>query len=157
MAALYVCLCAILPGANDASLDAFLVRVEATTWPTETKKAPARIERDAAGRIIGLRLDGVQLRSGDIDQIGRLTHLDRLSLNRTAINDHDLVQLATLRNLRALTLNQTSIGDPGIEALVEFPKLRTLCLGGVKASPEAVKALKAKRKGLQLGYVQAKD
>ena len=157
MAAWFVCLCAILPAANDASLDAFLVRVEATAWPTETKKAPARIERDADGRIVGLRLDGVQLRSGDIDQIGRLTHLDRLSLNRTAINDHDLVKLATLRNLRALTLNQTSIGDSGIEALVEFPKLRTLCLGGVKASPEAVSALKAKRKGLQLGYSQAKD
>jgi hypothetical protein len=157
MAALYVCLCAILTAGSDASLDAFLVRVEATAWPTAVRKVPPRIERDDEGTIVGLRLDGVKLRPGDIQVISTLTHLVRLSLNRTAVKDEELKQLATLRSLRSLTLNNTSIGDRGIEALAEFPNLRWLCLGGVEASPQSVRALKDKRGELQLGYFQSKD
>jgi hypothetical protein len=155
MTALYVCLCAILPTAS-GSLDAFLIRVEATAWPTETKHVPARVEHDN-GNIVGLRLDGVKLQPGDVHLITTLTHLDRLSLSRTAVNDDDLKELATLRSLRSLSLNYTSIGDRGVEALAEFPNLRRLCLFEVKATPESVQALKAKRKKLQLGYFQSKD
>jgi Leucine Rich Repeat (LRR) protein len=157
MAALFVCLCLIVRASNDASLDAFLVRVEATPWPIETTKVPARVELDDDGNIVGLRLDGVQLTSEDIERITTLAHLERLSLNRTGVKDADLKKLATLRHLRAITLNQTGIGDEGIAALAEFPSLRTLCLGGVKATPQAVRALKAKNKRLQLGYFQSKD
>jgi hypothetical protein len=135
----------------------FLVRVEATAWTTPTKQAPARIGRDDDGNVVTLRLDGVKLRSGDIDHVCRLSHLERLSLNRTSITDHDLRKLTRLRHLRGLSLNQTVIGDSGIEALAEFPSLRTLCLFGTKATHESVRALKARRKGLQLGYVQSKD
>jgi Leucine Rich repeat len=156
MGALYACFCAILPAGAD-SLDAFLVRVKATAWPVQTKTAPARIERDDVGNIVGLRLDGVRLQPGDIEQITSFTHLDRLSLNRTTINDDDLRKLATLRKLRSLTLNNTSIGDKGVEALADFPNLRRLCLGGVKATHQSVRELKAKRKELQLGYVQSKE
>jgi hypothetical protein len=157
MAALFVCLCVITAASNDESLAAFLVRVEATPWPTETTKVPTRVERDDDGNVVGLRLDGVQLSSSDIEQITALTHLDRLSLNRTAVKDEDLKKLARLSHLRAITLNHTGIGDEGVAALAEFRSLRTLCLGGVKATPQAVRALKAKNRRLQLGYFQSTD
>ena len=118
---------------------------------------PPRVQRGDQGNIVGLLLDGVKLEPGDVQLITTLTHLDRLSLNRTAVKDEDLKELATLRNLRSLTLNNTSIGDRGVEALAEFPSLRRLCLGGVKATPESVQALKARRKRLQLGYFPSKD
>jgi hypothetical protein len=114
MAALLVSLCLITRASNDASLDDFLVRAEATPWPIETKKVQARIERNDDGEIVGLRLDGVRLEPGDIDLVASLGLLERLSLNRTTITDDGLTKLAELRRLRGLSLNHTLVTDRGI-------------------------------------------
>jgi hypothetical protein len=157
MAAIFVCLCAITAALSNASLDAFLVRVEATPWPIETKKAPARIERDNDGDIVGLRLDGVRLEPGDIDHVASLGLLERLSLNRTTITDDGLTKLAELRRLRGLSFNHTRISDRGIDAFQAHPNLRSLCLFDTNVTREAVRALNAKNNRLQLGYAQSKD
>jgi hypothetical protein len=134
------------------SISPFLVRALQTKWPLPTRNPPPRIERDDAGRIISLQLDGVALEAGDLDTICSFRHVERLSLSYTTINDRELARLADLPRLRGLRLNYTAIGDEGVASLARFPKLKSVCMFRVLASPSAVQALKRERRELGIGY-----
>jgi hypothetical protein len=135
-------------------VEAFLDRVELADWPTAIKSPPERITWDDEGRLVMLRLDGMRLSQGDIDLVSRLGTLERLSLRSTSITDADLSKLTKLSKLKGLVLDETAIGDDGVISLSEFPALRSVCLRKIKAGPEAVGVLKAKRPRLQIGYMQ---
>jgi hypothetical protein len=135
-------------------LPQLLVRALTTKWPTATARPPDRIERNEAGQIVTLRLEGVKLVADDIEQIRSFRQLARLGLSYTNVSDSDLDSLAALPQLEGITLNYTEIGDDGVAALARFPKLKAACLARVRASPAAVRALKDERPKLSIGYSQ---
>jgi hypothetical protein len=139
------------------SLPVFLARVEATDWPTAAKDPPERIVRNDDGQIVMLRLDGIRLLPGDIELIRQLVDVENLGFNSSSITDSDLKKLAGLPKLKGIALNRTAITDDGVATLTSFPKLRTVCLGGVKVSRPAVEALKAKKKGILIGYSPSRN
>ncbi len=143
-----------------AAMSTFLARVDATPWPANAAgnvpaNPPPRIERDADGNVIRLRLDGMQLSKADLDALVLFDHVKELSLSDTNIKDDQIPKLAALRKLQWLRLNRTEIGDEGTRALARLPKLSSLCLGGVRASREAVNDLKKARPKLSLGYYRS--
>ena len=160
MASLGVLLCLVVAaGTVDArvTLPVFLARVEATDWPTAVKAPPERVVRNNDGQIVTLRLDGMRLLPGDIELIQQLVHVEHLGFNSSSITDSDLKNLSGLPNLKGIALNRTAISDDGVASLESFPKLRTVCLGGVNVTPHAVLTLKAKRKGLSIGYAPRRN
>jgi hypothetical protein len=128
-----------------------LVRALSTKWPTAMRNPPERIQRNDAGKVVRLWLDGVQLEPGDIERICSFKELERLSLSYTSISDQELARLADLPRLQGLVLSNTAIGDDGVAGLAKFPELKSVCMFRVHASPEAVRALGRERK-LAIGY-----
>ena len=122
----------------------FLQRVETAPWPSSlAENHRPRVEHNADGDIVILRLDGMQVQPKDsFDALSRLTRLSDLTLNYTNISDEQLKRVAELHELKSITLNHTAVGDQGLKALAGMEKLSVLCLGGVKATPEGVRALK---------------
>lgn len=135
------------------AISPLLVRAQLTEWPLPTRNPPLRIERDEHGRIVSLMLDGMLLESGDVDTVRSFRHLKRLSLSYTTVSDQELAILADLPRLEAVRLNYTAIGDDGVASLAKFPQLKSVCMLKVQASPAAVRALKAERQKLGIGYV----
>jgi hypothetical protein len=130
-----------------------LIRAQLTKWPLPTRNPPPRIERDEHGRVVSLMLDGMLLEPGDVDMIRSFRHLKRLSLSYTTISDQELARLADLPRLEGIRLNYTGIGDDGVASLAKFPQLKSVCMFKVHASPASVRALKAERRQLGIGYV----
>jgi hypothetical protein len=139
---------------SDAQTD-LLTRVERTELLVSGQPAQ-RIERDAAGNIVRLRLDGMTLSAEEFTALSRLTTLRHLSLNRTNVTAALLRKLHTLTRLEGLQLNSTELGDDATAELVKFPALRSVCLGSVPVRPEAIARLKADFESadrrLSLGY-----
>jgi hypothetical protein len=157
MHALFLTFCALavssIGSTDEQSLFNFVKHIDAAKWPASMKAVPPdRIESDKEGRIVRLRLDGMQLVPGDFQGLRQLRDLQGISFNYTNITDAQIKKLAALPHLKGLQLNHTAIGDEGVKNLAELPELQVLCLGGVKASPEAVKALKQAKPKLSYGY-----
>lgn len=138
----------------DAHTD-LLTRVERTELLVSGKPAQ-RIEKDAAGNIVRLRLDGMVFSADEFAALARLTTLRHLALNRTNVTAADLRKLHTLTRLEGMQLNSTELGDNATSELIKFPALRSACLGSVAISPDAIARLKAEFKSadrrLSLGY-----
>jgi hypothetical protein len=151
---LSVCLSAVALTALFSDADArLLARAEGTPLVFNRRPTP-RVERDAAGAVVRLRLDGLHLSAKEFLAIGRLTHLRSLSLCRTNATDADLRLLRTLTHLESLNLTSTGISDAAVEDIQAFESLRSLCLGEVAMTPEAVARLKERFPRLRLGYSQ---
>jgi hypothetical protein len=108
-----------------------------------SKKAVPRVERDADGNVICLRLDGMALSAEEFAALGRLTALRHLTLNRTNVTSADLRKLHTLSRLEGLQLNSTELGDDAARELIGFPALRSVCLARVAMRSDAIERLKA--------------
>lgn len=154
LATFHLAFLVLLALVTDAQTD-LLTRVERTVLLVSGKPAQ-RIEKDAAGNIVRLRLDGMVLSSDEFDSLARLTTLRHLALNRTNVTAADLRKLRTLTQLEGMQLNSTELGDNAMSELIGFPVLRTVCLGRVAIRPEAIARLKAEFKSadrrLSLGY-----
>jgi hypothetical protein len=138
----------------------FISRVENTELLDSTGKSIPRIQRDAAGNVEYLRLNGMQLSAADFAAIGRIKTLRSLVLYRTKVTNENLRQLRALPHLEALNLTSTEITDAAVDEILKLESLRSLCLGNVAVTPEAVARLKehfrAHERRLSLGYTQRK-
>jgi len=149
---------ALLSVAGDTEVG-LIARVERTELLAGNKPVQ-RIEKDAEGNVIRLRLDGMQLTADEFVALGRVTTLRHLALNKTNVTAADLRQLRGLKQLQGLQLNSTALADDAVGELIRIPALRSVCLGSVAITPEAISRLKeefesADRK-LSLGYSQRK-
>lgn len=140
--------------------DDLLAKVERTELLINGKPA-ARIEKDEAGNVVRMQLDGMTLSAAEFAALARLTTIRHLSLCRTNVTAGDLRTLHTLARLEGLRLNSTELGDDAAGELVGFPALRSVCLGSVAIGPQAIERLKADfqsaNRRLGLGYSQRKQ
>jgi hypothetical protein len=119
-----------------------VARAEQTEFLIASKPT-SRVEKDAEGNLIRLRLDGMALSAEEFAALARLTAVKHLTLNRTNVTAADLRKLHTLVRLETLQLNVTELGDDATGELIGFPALRSVCLGNVAMSPEAIERMKA--------------
>jgi hypothetical protein len=70
--------------------------------------------------------------------IAKLTGLESLSLQDTAVTDHGLPALAPLHRLESLDLDRTATSDVGVGMLRVLANLRSIALGGKAITDRAV-------------------
>ncbi|MEM7371632.1 MAG: c-type cytochrome domain-containing protein [Bacteroidota bacterium] len=86
----------------------------------------------------------------DFSDLAQLTHLSRLHLEQSAVQDGDLASLSGLQHLEYLNLYGTDITDDGLKHLENLPSLKTLYLWQSKVSKEGAEALAQKIPGLEI-------
>ena len=89
---------------------------------------------DQAGHVIVVDLSGVEdpqkVNDAVLQHVGKLTHMQKMFVNSTAITDAGLKHLAGLTELTHLNLNSTAVTNAGLQHLKSLKNLRTLfCLG----------------------------
>lgn len=131
----------------------FLTRVERTELLVNGKPSP-RVEKDAGGAIVLLRLDGMRLSHDDYSRIATISTLRGLSLRGTNVADEDLHSLHKLTQLTGLVLTNTDVSNAAVDELLLISGLRSICLGNVRITPEAIRYFKLQRPKLSLGYSQ---
>lgn len=97
--------------------------------------------RNAAGQIIELRLDNVQLRPGDAQLIAGLSQLQKLDLRESNVSDEDVRALESLGELRELSLERTNISGIAIASVGRMLELRQLDLTRTQISDQDLKHL----------------
>ena len=102
---------------------------------------------DHFGHVVCVRL-ATGLRETDelMDDIGRLTRLEELSLWRTDVDDAGLIHLAGLTGLKTLVLNHTHVTDAGLVHLRSLGNLQSLDLGDTEVGDAGLENLTRLRK-----------
>ena len=134
---------ATAPHAEGKAVEEFLARVEAL--PPPRKGRSRRHDLDREGRIVGLRLRGIDLRPGDFPVLGGLARLETLDLRKTKVADGDLVHLARLERLRDLDLGETALTGSTLAALKGLARLERLDLRSTKVTDRSLADLEALR------------
>jgi hypothetical protein len=116
----------------------------------------SRIERNADGAIIRLRMDEFQFVEADWLAIKQIDTLQSIQLRKSNVRNDDLVHLKALPNLRGMVLNSTNVTDDAIGHIAAIPDLRSVCLGDVLITPEGLANLKLMRPKLGIGYSSRK-
>ena len=83
-------------------------------------------------------------------RVGRLKHLEFLSLYGTDVTDAGLAHVENLTELRDLDLRKTAVGDAGLAHLKGLTNLRLLSIAETRVTDEAVLALGESRPDLQI-------
>src|SRR3954469_3118515 len=96
----------------------FIARVESTQLLVNHRPLQ-RIEKNAEGNVVRLRLDGMCLSADDFGGLARLTTLRSLSLQGTNVTSADLRHLQGLPQLEALNLSATGISDDAVGEIMK--------------------------------------
>jgi Leucine-rich repeat (LRR) protein len=103
-----------------------------TTWITELG---GKIERDSAGRIVGVNLRGRWINDVEMIDLARLPDLEKLDLSHTRISDEGILNLKPAPKIRDLKLFYCEwITDQGMAAIKEWKHLRRLDMRGTRIS-----------------------
>ena len=93
------------------------------------------VEKDSAGKVIGIDLTSTWVTDADMARLGRLTGLRRLDLAYTKISDVGLEHLRGLREVLDLNLYFAEyITDSGIAHIKGWTQLKHLNLRGTKVT-----------------------
>lgn len=93
--------------------------------------------------ILGVSLDDSDATDSTLVHLKRLSHLDYLGLNRTAVTDAGLVHLAGLTRLRSLSLGGTHVGDAGLAQLKGLTGLECLNLSRTEVTDGGMPSIHA--------------
>lgn len=94
-----------------------------------------RIERDAAGEIVGVHLRGTWVSDTELLDLARLPKLERLDLSHTRITDEGLLHLKPARQIKDLNLYYAEqVTDQGMAAIRDWKNLKRLNLRGTRVS-----------------------
>jgi hypothetical protein len=99
------------------------------------------VRRDQ-GFVVKVDLHQSRATESDLDQLKKLTHLDRLYLPPAA-NDAWLAHLEGLNELTKLDLQYTQVTDAGLAPLTKLPKLAQLYTNGSQVTEAGIKQLQA--------------
>jgi hypothetical protein len=85
-----------------------------------------------------------------LESVGRLSHLESLWLNGTAVTDAGMVHLKGMSRLSDLTLGAVGVTDAGLAQLTGLSNLRTLHVTGSRVTDTGVLALEEALPRLQI-------
>jgi internalin A len=119
-----------------------------------------KVERDSAGRVVGVSLRGSWVNDADVIQLAALPHLDRLDLSHTRITDEGLMRLKPAPKIRELNLYYAEwITDQGMTAIAGWKHLKRLNVRGTRIS-DGTLALVSRITGLEaldIAHTQVTD
>lgn len=101
------------------------------------------VRRDK-GYVVKVDLHQSRASEADLDQLKKLTRLDRLYLPPAA-NDAWLAHLQGLNELTRLDLQYTQVTDAGLAGLAKLPKLAQLYTNGSQVTAAGIEQLKQSR------------
>jgi Leucine-rich repeat (LRR) protein len=87
-----------------------------------------------------LYINGAQMTDNSVAIIRRLSHLEELYLDRTAVTDVGLRHLSAIK-VRHLSLADTRITDEGLETLASMPQLEVLNISGTQITDAGLRRL----------------
>ena len=130
---------------------------ESTDW---IGQLGGKVERDAAGRVIGVNLRGSWINDAEMIQLAAMPDLERLDLSHTRITDEGLVRLKLAPKIRDLNLFYAEwITDQGMTAIAGWKHLRRLNVRGTRIS-DGTLAIVSRMTGLEaldIAHTQVTD
>jgi Leucine-rich repeat (LRR) protein len=109
-----------------------LAAAESTDW---IERLGGSVERDAAGRIVGVNLRGSWVNDADMLSLAAMSDLERLDLSHTRITDEGMLRLKSAPKIRDLNLFYAEwITDQGLTAIREWKHLKRLNVRGTRIS-----------------------
>ena len=105
-----------------------------TTTPDEAavleraQELRGTVQRNAAGRILGLDITSAELTLADMQLIARLPDIETIRLVGPAVNDAYVETLRGLTTLHTVDIQNSSITDRSLVILAELPNIHTLRL-----------------------------
>ncbi len=93
-------------------------------------------------QIVWLKIGNTRIDNDALHTIGQFTHLTRLNLEYTGVDDAGVVHLKGLPDLQMLNLVGTGITDKGLMLLAEIKSLKRIYLWQTKTSLPVVAALR---------------
>ncbi|MBX3434832.1 MAG: hypothetical protein KF847_16055 [Pirellulales bacterium] len=96
-----------------------------------------------ADQVASLNLAGAQATAAGLAPLAKLTHLERLHLERSNIDAAGLAHLAGKRHLAYLNLYDAPLGDDALPTLASLPRLRRLFLWNTQVSYDGAMGLRA--------------
>jgi Leucine Rich repeat len=115
---------------------------------------------DYFGRVTTVRLfSSSRASDATLAHVGRLTRLQRLNLDQSAVSDSGLAHLKGLTNLTFLALGGTQVTDAGLAQLKGLTRLSSLDLTGTHVTDAGLVYLKGltSLRNLEIGGTQVKD
>jgi hypothetical protein len=107
---------------------------------------------DADGRVIKLKLTGLDLPVTILADIGRLTELRCLDAAWSTVTDEGLAQLNNLQELRDLGLGGTLVSDEGLGHLEKLHSLQRVWLSKGTVTEEGVEKLRKARPDMSVYF-----
>ena len=115
---------------------------------TAIEQLGGSVRRDK-GRVVKVDLHQSRATEADLDQLRKLTHLDRLYLPPAA-NDAWLAHLQGLNELTKLDLQYSQVTDAGLAQLAGLPKLVQLYTSGSQVTAAGIGQLQQARPQLTI-------
>jgi len=119
-----------------------------------------KVDRDAAGEVIGLRLRGTWVTDTELLDVARLPKLERLDLSHTRITDEGLLHLKPARQISDLNLYYAEqITDQGMAAIRDWKNLKRLNVRGTRVfdGTLAIVSGLTQLEALDISYTQITD
>ena len=114
-------------------------------------------EMDTDGRVIILKLEGVQFDDSAVALAGKFPELQRLSIWKSTITDAGLEKLPVLKNLVKMNIIAHGVTDRGLLALRKQPSLKDVWLVETEhVTAAGMDSLKKANPGIRL-HVMNKD
>ncbi len=132
-------------------VQAFLTRLDAQPLVI-SDQVYERIERNAAGEIIRLRLDEAKLTADDWRALEKIESLQSVTLRKSNVTDADIAHLVRLPNLKGLVISSTELTDDAIGSIGAISSLKSICMFDVLITHEGKENLKLMLPKLQMGY-----
>ncbi|WP_290792117.1 DUF2231 domain-containing protein [Flavihumibacter sp. UBA7668] len=101
-------------------------------------------------QLVWLQLENCQLKDEQLNQLGSLTNLYKLNLNRNPITDQGLKPLTGLQKLEYLNLYGTKLTNDAIPLLTQLPLLKKLYLWDTNVKPGSADSTMLSKKQLEL-------
>jgi internalin A len=94
-----------------------------------------KVQRDAAGNVVGVNLRGTWVDNVEMIDIARLPKLQRLDLSHTRITDEGMLHLKPASQIEDLNLYYAEwVTDQGMTAIKNWKKLKRLDVRGTRIS-----------------------
>jgi internalin A len=119
-----------------------------------------KIDRDAAGQVIGLHLRGTWVTDTELLDVARLPKLVRLDLSHTRITDEGLLHLKPAKQIQDLNLFYAEqITDQGMAAIQDWKNLKRLNVRGTRIfdGTLAIVSGLTQLEALDIAYTQVTD
>src|SRR5579875_237504 len=119
---------------------------------SKLEKYQAKYElNEVKDKVVRIVLDGNRSVDEALEEVVRLPHLRRLSMNNSSVTDASLLKLYKCKRLQSIGLCNTSVSDRGLSYLARMPSLRNIYVTvNDKLTPGGIAAFQRSSPGVRV-------